>query len=312
MHVLVVGAGNMAQEYIKVLDVLNVPFSVIGRGSQKVEKLKNKYNIKISSGGLEAAFTSHHEVSHAIVATSLASLEKNVEFLIEKKVKNILVEKPGSVTLQGIQNLASKAKENGINIYIAYNRRFYASVIEAKKRIIEDGGLKSFVFEFTEWSHVLETLNRPQFELENWFIGNSTHVLDTAFHIGGKPKIVNGFVQNHLNWHSKGSIFVGAGLTDRNIPFSYHANWESPGSWKLELLTKSNRYILRPFEELHVQKLGKLIIEPIAINNEIDIIYKPGLYKQLEQFLFEIKHSEMLSIEEGQQLFEWYEHILKQ
>ena len=73
------------------------------------------------------------------------------------------------------------AEANEANVYIAYNRRFYASVLEAKRRIDEDGGLSSFIFEFTEWSHSITNLDKTKFQLNNWFIGNSTHVIDAAF-----------------------------------------------------------------------------------------------------------------------------------
>ena len=50
--------------------------------------------------------------------------------------------------------------------------------------------------------------------------------------------------------------FCGAGLSKNNIPFSYQANWDAPGRWSLEVLTKYRRYVLRPMEELYCIKLG--------------------------------------------------------
>ena len=44
---------------------------------------------------------------------------------------------------------------------VGFNRRFYSSVLKAKDIIHEDGGVKSFFFEFTEWSHVIAGLKNP-------------------------------------------------------------------------------------------------------------------------------------------------------
>ncbi len=311
MHVLVIGAGYMAEEYVKVLKGLHISFSVIGRNKKKAEDFQKKLSVEVFTGGLNNAFYKVKHPTHAIVATSLESLEENVLFLLGQNVKHILVEKPGAVTLEGFQKIMETAEKCQADVFIAYNRRFYASVLEARKRIEQDGGLTSFLFEFTEWSHMIERLKKTRFQFENWFYGNSTHVLDTAFFFGGFPQELQGFVQSNVEWHPKGGIFVGAGITENNIPFSYHANWKAPGSWKLELLTNKNRYIFRPFEELHAQKIGKMDIEKVNIDNQLDIEYKPGLYRQVEQFLFGKGYNHLLSIGEGKRMFEWYTRILE-
>lgn len=312
MHVLLVGAGLMAREYAKVLESLNVEYTVIGRGIKSAEIFEAKYNKTVLIGGLEKNWDQLNcEVTHAIIATQISSLEENALFLLEKGVKSILLEKPGAVTQEGIKKINDAAKKQEAQVYIAYNRRFYASVLEAKKRIAAEGGLTSFLFEFTEWSHQLVKLNKTAFELENWFIGNSTHVVDAAFYFGGEPKQLSTFTQNKLDWHPKGSIFVGAGITENNVPFSYHANWNAPGSWKLELLTNSSRYIFRPFEQLHVQKIGSVAIEQVEIDDKLDLEFKPGLYKQVEQFLYGKLYSELLTSEGCQRNFEVYSKMIE-
>lgn len=305
-HVLLVGAGYMAKEYVKVLKALDVSFDVVGRGKESAEAFQKELGVSVQYGGVEKNFDQSRSYSHAIIATTLESLEENTLFLLNQGVSNILVEKPGAVTQEGISRIAALAEEKGANVYIAYNRRFYASVIDAKKRIAEDGGLTSFHFEFTEWGHMIETLNKTQFQFENWFIGNSTHVLDTAFYFGGVPKEVRAFVQGKTNWHPHGCIYTGAGITEKEILFSYNANWAAPGSWKLELLTNLNRYIFRPFEKLHIQKLGKIEVEEVQISDELDIQFKPGAYRQLEAFCFKEMESNLLSIFELEKIFKSY------
>ena len=45
------------------------------------------------------------------------------------------------------------------------------------------------------------------------------------------------------------------------MPFSWHANG-TPGRWGIEFLTSKSRYFLRPIEELHISKRGKVGVDP--------------------------------------------------
>ncbi|PAQ13670.1 myo-inositol 2-dehydrogenase [Bacillaceae bacterium SAOS 7] len=311
MHVLLIGTGYMGREYAKVLDALHVPYTVVGRGEDSAKAFYEDTNKKPITGGLENGFAQvESQVTHAIVATTLESLEENTSFLLENNVKQILVEKPAALSLTGMQQIVDLSKEKQAAVYIAYNRRFYSPVMEAEKRINEEGGLTSFTFEFTEWSHLVGGLNKTEFQLNNWFIGNSTHVVDTAFYFGGKPKEIHTHVAKPLTWHPKGSIYAGSGVTEKGVLFSYHANWEAPGSWKLELFTNESRYIFRPFEKLHVQKIGSMVIEEVPIDNQLDIQFKPGLYEQTKAFLMDTNlKNRLLNVYDGIEFMKIYEEM---
>jgi predicted dehydrogenase len=251
MHVLLVGAGNMSIEYAKVLSGLKVDFSVISRGVENAKKFKIATGKEVITGGLENKYNDLLiQPTHAIVVTTLESLVTNSVYLLERGIGNLLIEKPGAVDNIGLQKIFELSQINECKTYIGYNRRFYSSVIKAEQLIKAEGGLQSFIFEFTEWSHKIKELQKTEIQFNNWFIGNSTHVLDLAFYFGGKPKEISSFVSGGSEWHPRGMIFTGGGVTEKDLLFSYHANWEAPGSWKLELLTKQNRYIFRPLEEL--------------------------------------------------------------
>ena len=74
-----------------------------------------------------------------------------------------------------------------INLFIAFNRRFYESVLEVKKIINKDKGILSAIFSFTEWIDKVKKLNKKKFILENWFFMNSLHVIDLVFNLIGDP-----------------------------------------------------------------------------------------------------------------------------
>jgi len=182
--------------------------------------------------------------------------------------------------------LIEVVNETNSTLLLAYNRRFYSSVLKAQEIILEDGGVKSFNFEFTEWSHSIKTLVKTKAELQTWFLGNSSHVIDTAFYLGGKPKNICCFVSGSLDWHPKSSNFVGAGETQYGALFNYQANWAAPGRWVIEIITEKHRLLFKPLEKLQIQNIGSVLTDPVVLDDMLDTRYKPGLYLQTKNFIF--------------------------
>jgi predicted dehydrogenase len=227
------------------------------------------------------------------------ALAKITMQLLARDIKMILVEKPVGLNELEVAMVAKAAKDKLASVYAGYNRRFYSSVLAAKDLIEEDGGVLSFQFEFTEWSHVIEKLPTPLAIKKEWFLANSTHVIDLAFYLGGVPQEFNSYTAGGLDWHPTASIFTGAGITTRGALFSYQANWEGPGRWGVEVVTKARRYIFRPLEKLNIQQTNSVIIENYSIDDFLDTQYKPGLYRQVEAFISsERATSPLLTIEE--------------
>ncbi|HEY1037749.1 MAG TPA: gfo/Idh/MocA family oxidoreductase, partial [Bacteroidia bacterium] len=181
--------------------------------------------------------------------------------------------------------------------YVAYNRRFYRSFQKAIQMIKEQGGLLSCSFEFTEWGHEIVTLNKSKEVLENWLLSNSSHVIDVAFFVAGLPKEMTSYTGGKLDWHPRGSEFAGAGITEKNVLFNYHANWQSAGRWGVEFNTFEGKLILRPMEKLSFQKKGQLGVVEVDLESTVDIDFKPGLYKQVEAFL-NGDHQHMITLQD--------------
>lgn len=309
-NIWLIGAGPMAQDYIKVLEALKTNFTVIGRGEETARKCQEATGCNVIIGGLTGFLLGKPEkCSHAIVSVGVEKLYETTKELLAYGVKNILVEKPGGLHQEEFEDLVQVSKEKNANVFVAYNRRFYASVLKAKEIIEEDGGVTSFNFEFTEWAHMITPLVKAEGVKEKWFLGNSTHVVDLAFYLGGKPKEICCFTNGNLDWHPAASVFSGAGKSEKNALFSYHANWESAGRWSVEVLTKEHKLILRPMEKLQIQKRGAIAQEFVEEINYIhDEIYKPGVYLQTKQFLIN-DFENMCTIEEQRDINSIYSRI---
>jgi len=285
-----VGKNNMGICYAKVLKSINREFVLISRQKCEENNPMIKYAQKRLSGGIDFLLERNKCPSSAIIAVNLENLYQVANKLIKSGCKSILLEKPGSLNRQNLLNLNELAKKNKSEVFIAYNRRFFSSVKLLRSLIAKEGGIQSINFEFTEWSKNILSHNYSDKVLKRWIINNSSHVIDLVFHLAGFPKLGNYkfWHKGCLDWHPS-SIFCGAGITERDIPFSYNANWSSAGRWGIEVLTKKNKYFLKPMEKLQKMSVNSVEINNLDIEDKFDIDFKPGIYSQCQAFLNEDK-----------------------
>jgi len=285
-NVVLVGPGGIAKDYAKVVQALKTNAIAIGRNKERCELFEKETGLKCIATPLDAYLKTIDIAStYFIISVNTENLGDVMRDLISKGAKHILVEKPAGINREDIALTIKLLEGKNITPFVAYNRRFYASFQKAIELIKEQGGLLSFSFEFTEWAHEIEKLNKTKEALEHWLLGNSSHVIDAAFFIGGLPKEMHSFVSGNINWHPSAAQFSGAGVTVKDVIFSYQANWASAGRWGVEFNTAQGKLILRPMEKLSFQKRGELAINEIELDNKVDIEFKPGLYKQVEAFL---------------------------
>ena len=285
MSLWLIGAGPMAQDYAKVLQNLEQTFEVIGRSSTSAERFELVSGHAVKRGGLGRALVAAGAPEQAIVAVGVEQLAVVTIDLIKAGTGRILLEKPGGLNTAEIGAIGVAAAKHGAEVMIAYNRRFYASTVSARELIDQDGGATSCIFEFTEWSHIIAPLVKATGIKEAWFLANSTHVVDLAFHLCGFPSDWRAWRGGALDWHPSAARFCGSGITEQGVLFTYQADWEAPGRWGVEVLTRKRRLILRPMEQLQVVPLGSVKMESVEIDDRLDKEFKPGLHGQVKAFL---------------------------
>lgn len=307
--VLLVGTGYMGKAYAAVLNELDVAFDAVCMSVESAQSFSKEFECTCLSGGIESIDFKDVQYKTAIVAIGIELLKSACEKLIINGIQYILVEKPAGLNPNEIITLNELALKSNTQIFVAYNRRFYASVLKAKEIIESDGGILSGNFEFTEWSEKIAPLQKAEGVKENWFLANSTHVVDLAFFLIGKPKEMNSFTGGKLDWHSP-AIFSGSGKTDANVIFSYNANWLSAGRWRVEVLTAKRKLILAPMEELQEQLINSIEIRKVEnIDYNIDTTYKPGIFLQTKTFI-EQEFDKLKSLQEQTEDLKIYNQIL--
>jgi hypothetical protein len=284
-----IGTGSIAVEYSKVLESLEVGFALIGRRNINQDKFPNS-PIVVIEGGFENIDNYSYEIPKlAFVVVNVENLYSVTKKCISLGVKNILVEKPGSLNTTEIRELCSFAKSNLSNVYVAYNRRFFQTTKWIKDAVSQFGKFDTVHFEFTEWTERLKNTIKSEKVFSNWFFANSTHLIDLVFFIVGDPTILNSYSSKSDGIISESNVFAGSGITTNGTFFSYNSNWGSTGNWSIVLSTKGKKFLLSPLEEIKIQsELGvNAPFNLIEMNNSVDQAYKAGFFEMLSTFINE-------------------------
>lgn len=129
--IAVIGAGSIGERYIRLLYNLGFNNIVVYRRSEKPFKSIGEAEVKV-------VYTFEELLAESIVCAIIATpthlhLEQAV-FFAEKGI-HILVEKPLSNTLEGIQLLKNIVKKNNVFILVGYMMRFHPLICDLKEII---------------------------------------------------------------------------------------------------------------------------------------------------------------------------------
>lgn len=305
--VLLIGCGEMAVAYWKVLDALQMSVTVVGRGSASAKRFTE-------STGHNVVFAPPEEIiakerfDSVICAVSVDSLSEVTQVVLNAGAKRVLVEKPACLSSTEIEGLWRLSVQKNASVFVAYNRRFYESIRLAKEIMARDGGPTSAHFDFTEWSHQISDAGFSQKVKNRWFLANSSHIVDLVFHLIGRPRELLSMTTGSLTWHPEGREFVGHGVSEKGVLFSYHANWGGPGRWLCEFVTTHHKLVLQPLEKLRIVKVGDINVYDVPGSNDLDAKFKPGIYRQVKAFLDD-DDADLCSLKEHLESWKHYQRI---
>ena len=161
--VLIIGSGGMTKDYCDVLKTMNINnVSIIGPTEKKVTSLCEKYGFTPLVGKFEDKLLENCKYDLVVVCTPIHLLLPAANLALEQGNKNILIEKPGSLYYDDLKTLSKKYPD--CKIRIGYQRIFFPNFIMLKELALEEGGIKSCYFDFTEWIHTINFKNNNSFQ----------------------------------------------------------------------------------------------------------------------------------------------------
>ena len=277
----VLGYGNMGKHYLQALQSLGIgQIRVCSRSQEHLNPLAKLPNVTTIAGGFESLECVSTLGELAIVATPIAELIPATKHLADLGFKKILIEKPASLWSKKIIELEKYLTLKGVGAYCAYNRVTYPSLVETRFRAAEEGGITSCAYSFTEIISEDWEQHYSADELSRWGVANSLHPISMAHGLIGQPRSWGAHTSGSLPWHPSASVFVGSGLSEQDVPFSYQADWGSKGRWSVEINTAVASYRICPLEKLFrkTSSLGEWEEIPLAV---FDGAAKTGVAEEL-------------------------------
>jgi len=308
--VILVGTGPMAKEYATAFHQMNITdVTVISKSDKETTDFSNSFDFQVLHGGYEHHLPKLKQTDLVVIVTPIPQLLDAAKIAIDAGQKKILIEKPGSLYSEKLISFSKQLTDQIVRI--GYNRLVYPSFHKLKQLTEKEGGITSCTFSFTEWVHTINFELYPSEVYSRWGISNSLHVISMAMELIGMPKSLSSLQQGSLSWHPSGSSFVGSGISEKNIPFSYNADWDSAGRWGIEIMTKKNSYRLIPLEGLFVCHKGSVNWEPISLNPSY-LKVKTGIAEQIVIMLNDKIENEMglITLEKASEYNKLAEKIL--
>ncbi len=274
--IAIIGAGYMAEEYLKVFSSKKIPIEAIySRTVSKSEILKKKYKIKKVYKSLND-LKNDNQINALIIAVN-AGATKYIIDNINISNYRVLCEKPVGINFEQTRQIVSKIKDK--YFYVALNRRFYSSNLRAFNLVIKNKSKRLISIRDQELQN-----SKSKLYNKNLMYWNSVHLIDYInIYARGKLLKVQKLKRFKDNKFSENLTRLFFSSKDEVL---YHCNWNSPGPWSINIIQKNQSIEMKPLENLVEEKLirGKRIRVFHDIS-KIDLKFKPGLFYQVSEFL---------------------------
>ena len=278
IKIALIGAGNMATEYLKVLSV-NKKVELVGiysRTYSKAETLKLKFNIKKN---LYSISDLYKESEPDIVIVTVPG--DHMLMICKKLLKFpwlIFIEKPPGINFQEYNQLFLKSKLQNKKIYVGMNRRYFSSTLNLIKRIKNLKEPRSIQIYDQQDTIIAKKKGKSKKLIKNWMYANSIHLIDyISFLTRGKIEKIY-FIQK-----TKNEVNCFLKFTSRDI-VNYICRWNKPGPWQVKLSTNKFYFEMSPLEILKIKSSfnKKNILLDISKNDQK---FKTGLKLQIDDLI---------------------------
>ncbi len=275
-----IGAGYMASEHLKAFyDLPNVHLSgIFTRTIDKALALKSVYPDLEIYDSINSLYSKTKADLVVIAVPELACLSVCEEAFIYPW--KLLIEKPVGYNFSEALKIEMLANELNSEVYVALNRRFYSSTIQAINKLKNLQSNRLITILDQEDAIGALASGQPEKVVKNWMYANSLHLIDYFSMLCRGEHVTTKIIEP---WEPKRPKPVMAKLIFSSGDIGiYQGIWNAPGPWSVAISTEELRMELRPIEQLSLQQKGSRSIEMQAID-PLDNKYKPGIYRQAEE-----------------------------
>lgn len=286
----IIGAGYIAQKHLEVIDAIDEleAIAITSRTFVKAEALAKDFNIDVTSNSLESMIR-EVDIDALMILVSPDQMFSVVAEAIPYKLP-LFIEKPAGLTPNENLELTKLSERYGTLSMVGFNRRYYSIFHKGLDIIKEAGPLLGVSIEGHErmW-RIREGGNFSEEIIKDWIFANSTHTIDLLPFFGGNPKRISSLAYGYHE--ARGDQFAAIMEFEEGGIGQYHANWYSPGGWKVVLYGDGVTVEFKPLEQGRWTDKNFIVheIEP----DDIDNIFKPGFYAQMKSFARLVIHKKL-------------------
>jgi predicted dehydrogenase len=280
MRCLVIGTGNQAKNYLKVLKRKNFFISGIcctKRSVLEAIKLKKKYKIKkIFFSIKESLLDENYDVVFVFITWN--KIEKYITEIIINSKKDIYIEKPIALSLGKLKKIIKLNSKYKKKIFILYNRRYLQTISYLKNTILKN---KKFIFNINIPEHITRIEKKYGIKMKKktkYFI--TSHWIDLLFFLLKK------FKYKVANYNNMTSIFIKNNYCMGNV----NINYNSIDQIDAKFFFSSKTIALFSLEKLFLYK--KLVKSGVNYKmktmkkiKETNEKFKPGLLRLMDSIL---------------------------
>ncbi len=284
LKVAVIGGGNIAQKHLPVLkDIAEAELaSLVDANPQTLQESADRF-------GIANRWSSHHDLlakdrpDAVFVMVSVLSMAEVAAEFIEAGVPTFLEKPPGLYT-SDTRRLAALAEEHNTLAMVGVNRRFYSTMLEGRKRLLDEGPIRSITVEAHESiQRVRDNAAKwPEEVMRRWSAANGIHALDQLRFFAGDVASVDAqhhTVEGPMPDCCTAIIEFEQGAVGRAL-----MDWFAPGAFRFDVrAVGATLTCVDGFDRLSFQRRGddSELIEP----DEIDRRYKAGFFLQDQTFI---------------------------
>jgi virulence factor len=283
IHVGVIGAGNIAQFHLPVLKAMPEVEIVALCDSDSATLNQTGDRFQIAN-----RLTSHQELLQSqsldavFVLVSVMRVAAVAEDFLKAGVPTFL-EKPPGLYSRDTQRLAAIAAENDCLSMVGLNRRFYSTLQEGRKWLMDAGGVSSVTVDAHEdIDRIWKRGKHPEAVVRRWSYANGIHALDLLRFFGGAVVDVHA-VQKRYESPMPDSYSAIVEFENGTVGRAL-MDWSAPGGHRVQArglgitLTAEGSY-----QRVVIQRRGK---ETVTLTfSEADEQYKPGFFAQDSYFI---------------------------
>ena len=279
IKILILGAGNIASEHLKVLKKEKT-FEVIGlisRTEKKVKNLCTKFNIPVVTNNI-SNFIKNSRPDGIMILVSADQIYKTAKKVMKFKIP-LFLEKPPGLSIKEVTTLAKLSEKFKTPNIVGFNRRYYSSFEKGLNLIKKNGKLLNIMIEGHERIWTFNKKIKKNIK-KKWLYANCIHTIDLLRFFGGDIKTVYSLRKRLIEKNFDN--FSALVKFKNGLIGNYISNWYSPGGWSVKLFGNKITVIFEPLERGYwIDKRFKR--KNISLSKK-DQLFKPGFYKQIKFF----------------------------